>query len=149
MKIRDGLTVFYTNADNLLNKIDELKVRLQLKTFDALVVTEVYPKTGKSDDIQLSELHIDGYNIYRSNVESHSRGVIIYVSEQISSNIIVDLTNHPFSESVWVEIRWNKTDNLLLGIWEEYTGAPNQTVKITISYLKSLVLRLAKTLRIL
>ena len=115
VKIRDGLTVFYTNADNLLNKIDELKVRLQLKTFDALVVTEVYPKTGKSDDIQLSELQIDGYNIYRSNVESHSRGVIIYVSEQISSNIILDLTNHPFSESVWVEIRWNNTDNLLLG----------------------------------
>ena len=47
-----------------MNKIDELKVRLHLKPFDVLVVTEVYPKTGKSDDIQLSELHIDGYNIY-------------------------------------------------------------------------------------
>ena len=61
---KDGLSVFYTNADNLMNKIDELKVRLHLKPFDVLVVTEVYPKTGKSDDIQLSELHIDGYNIY-------------------------------------------------------------------------------------
>ena len=60
---KDGLSVFYTNADNLMNKIDELKVRLHLKPFDVLVVTEVYPKTGKSDDIQLSELHIDGYNI--------------------------------------------------------------------------------------
>ena len=60
---KDGLSVFYTNADNLINKIDELKVRLHLKPFD-LVVTEVYPKTGKSDDIQLSGLHIDGYNIY-------------------------------------------------------------------------------------
>lgn len=112
---REGLSVFYTNADNLLNKIDELKVRLQLKSFDVLVVTEVYPKTGKSDDIQLSELHIDGYNIYRSNVEGHSRGVVIYVSDHISSNIVLDLTNHKFSESVWVEIRWNKRDTLLLG----------------------------------
>ena len=65
---KDGLSVFYTNADNLMNKIDELKVRLHLKSFDVLVVTEVYPKTGKPDDIQLSELHIDGYNIFRSNV---------------------------------------------------------------------------------
>ena len=56
--------MLYTIADNLMNKIDELKVRLHLKPFDVLVVTEVYPKTGKSDDIQLSELHIDGYNIY-------------------------------------------------------------------------------------
>ena len=107
--------MFYTNADNLLNKIDELKVRLQLKPFDVLVVTEVYPKTGKSDEIQLSELHIEGYNIYRSNVEGHSRGVVIYVSDHISSNIVLDLTNHQFSESAWVEIRWNKGDNLLLG----------------------------------
>ena len=107
--------MFYTNADNLLNKINELKVRLQLKPFDVLVVTEVYPKTGKSDEIQLSELHIEGFNIYRSNVEGHSRGVVIYVSDHISSNIVLDLTNHQFSESVWVEIRWNKRDNLLLG----------------------------------
>ena len=57
----------------------------------------------------------DGYNLYRSNVESHSRGVVIYVSDVISSNIVLDLTNHQFSESVWVEIRWNKKDNLLLG----------------------------------
>ena len=112
---REGLLVFYTNADNLLNKIDELKVRLQLKPFDILVVTEVYPKTGKSDEIQLSELHIEGYNMYRSNVEGHSRGVVIYVSDHISSNIVLDLTNHQFSENVWVEIRWNKRDNLLLG----------------------------------
>ena len=63
---KDGLSVFYTNADNLMNKIDELKVRLHLKPFDVIVV---YPKTGKSDGIQLSELHINGYNIYRSNVK--------------------------------------------------------------------------------
>ena len=64
--------MFYTNADNLLNKIDEPKVRIQLKSFDVLVISEVYPKTGKSNDIHLTELHTDGYNIYRANVVDHS-----------------------------------------------------------------------------
>ena len=36
---KDALSVFYTNADNLLNKIDELKVRIQQKFFDVLVIT--------------------------------------------------------------------------------------------------------------
>ena len=44
---KDGLSVFYTNADNT-NKIDELKKRRHLKPFHALVVAEVYPKTEKS-----------------------------------------------------------------------------------------------------
>ena len=38
--------MFYTNADNLINKIDEHKVRFHLKPFDVLVVTEVYPNIG-------------------------------------------------------------------------------------------------------
>lgn len=35
----------YTNADNLLNKLDEVKTRVQLVT-DILVITEIYHKTG-------------------------------------------------------------------------------------------------------
>ena len=74
----DGLSIFYTNADNLLNKHDELKVRIQLRPFDVLVITEMYPKTGSSNDISDTELHIDGYCLYRSNIEDHSRGLVIY-----------------------------------------------------------------------
>ena len=95
-----------------MNKIDELKVKLHLKPFD---VNVVYPKTGKSYDIQLSELHIIGYNIYRSNVKAHCRGYVIYISDHILSNIVLDFTNHQFSENVWVEIRLNIGENLLLG----------------------------------
>ena len=90
-------------------------MRIKLKSFDVLVISEVYPPNWKTNDIQLSERHIDGYNIYRANVVDHSRGVVIYVSEHISSNIELDLTNDPFSEYVWVVIKWNKNDTLLLG----------------------------------
>ena len=58
-----GKAVFNTYADNLLKRIDELKVGLQLQCYDVIAITEVYPKTGKPDAIQLSVLHEDGYNM--------------------------------------------------------------------------------------
>ena len=41
-KLKDGLSLYYTNADNLLFKLDELKVRIQLVSPDILIITEIY-----------------------------------------------------------------------------------------------------------
>ena len=101
----DGfLKVFYTNADNLMNKLDELKVRTYDTNYDIIIITEVYPKFGDSRDIQNVELQIKGYNLYCSRVEKNSRGVIIYVKEVIRSDQNLVLTNYEFNESVWVNI---------------------------------------------
>ena len=53
--------------------------------------------------------------MYTSKVENRSRGIIIYVSDSHSSSLEDDLTNHSFTESVWVNIRYNNNDTLLLG----------------------------------
>ena len=42
--IHEGLTFLYINADNLINKIDELSARVDV----IMIITEVYPKTGDS-----------------------------------------------------------------------------------------------------
>ena len=47
---------FYTNADNLMNKLDELRVRASDSNFDVMVITEVYPKFGDSREILPAEL---------------------------------------------------------------------------------------------
>ena len=99
---KEGLSLYYTNADNLLFKLDKLKVRIQLVSPDILIITEIYPKTEKSSDIKDEEILIDNYTLYRSNVMENSRGVAIYVKETLSSTINVELTDHLFSESVWV-----------------------------------------------
>ena len=82
---------------------------------DILIITEIYPKMGKSTDITEEELHIDNYNLFRSNVKESSRGVAIYVKDTLSSSINLDLTDHLFSESVWVNIHINNKDNFLIG----------------------------------
>ena len=114
-RLKDGLSLYYTNADNLLFKLDELKVRIQLVSPDILIITEIYPKMGKSTDITEDELHIDNYSLFRSNVKESSRGVAIYVKDTLSSTINLDLTDHLFSESVWVNIHINDKDNFLIG----------------------------------
>ena len=99
----------------MLFKLDELKVRIQLVSPDILIITEIYPKMGKSTDITEEELHIDNYNLFRSNVKESSRGFAIYVKDTLSSTINLDLTDHLFSESVWVNIHINDKDNFLIG----------------------------------
>ena len=112
---REGLSLYYTNADNLLFKLDELKVRIELISPDILIITEIYPKTEKSTNITAEELQIENYTLYRSNVMDNSRGVAIYVKDNISSTLNTELTNHIFSESVWVNIQLSKTDTFLVG----------------------------------
>ena len=111
----DGMSIFYTNADNLVNKIDELKVRVILKRPDIIVITEVYPKSGESTDIFPSELNISGYNTFYSKVQKSSRGVIIYVKDSFTAEINDKLTNSKFQESVWVELYINNKDKVLIG----------------------------------
>ena len=112
---KEGLSLYYINADNLLFKLDELKVRIQLVSADVLIITEIYPKTEKSSDITDEEILIDNYTLYRSNVMENSRGLAIYVKETLSSTINVELTDHLFSESVWVNLRLNNKDTMLIG----------------------------------
>ena len=89
--VKEGLSIYYTNADSLLFKMDKLKVRIQLISPDILIITEVYPKTGKSSDVTDAELYIDNYTCYRSNTSENnrgrsntsenSRGVVIYIKD--------------------------------------------------------------------
>ena len=128
----DGfLKIFYTNADNLMNKLDELKVRSYDKNYDIIIITEVYPKFGDSRETQNVELQINGYNLYSSRVEKNSRGVIIYVKETIRSDKNIVLTNYDLNESVWVNIYLKNEQKLLIGgIYRSPNSSPENTIKM-------------------
>lgn len=109
------LSVFYTNADNVMNKRDELKIEVQRYNPDIIVVTELFPKTGKSTDIFISEMKIQGYGIVTSNVKVKSRGVCIMVRDSISYCECNQLTNTPFEEACFCVITLESNEKLLLG----------------------------------
>ena len=61
----DKLAVIYTNADNLLNKITELKLLISSMqtTPHIIAVTETKPKYVRNPLIK-SEFNINGYNLH-------------------------------------------------------------------------------------
>ena len=119
--IHEGLTFLYTNADNLINKMDELRARVVVTNPDIIIITEVYPQTCDSTEILPVELDITGYICFRSNVMKSSRGVVIYVKDIISAERRNNLSDSNFLESVWVDVNINKQDKILIGGTGFYT----------------------------
>ena len=52
---KSGLNIYYANVDSVLNKREELQVIVDNKDPDMIVLTEVYPKNVKPDDISQAE----------------------------------------------------------------------------------------------
>ena len=73
----------YTNADQLQNKLDELKVYISLLNADFIFITEVLPQLN-ADSLSCASMiyHIDGYNAFPST--DNGRGVIIYAKEDFN-----------------------------------------------------------------
>ena len=113
--MHEGLTVLYTNADNLINKMDEVRARVVVTNPDIIIIIEVYPKTCDSTEILPVELNIIGYICFRSNVKKTSRGAVIYVKNIISAEQRNNLSDSNFLESVWVDVNINKKDKILIG----------------------------------
>ena len=111
----DKLTIYYTNADNLLNKRNELQLIVASKQPDVLVITEIFPKNIESTKISQAELNLEGYYFYVNKVKDNSRGVILYIRNDIISYPCLEVENINFLESAWCVIRVGKNDKLLLG----------------------------------
>ena len=95
------MKVFYTNADQFLNKKEDLLMFLQGSNTDIVMITEMIPKQQKNK-IPLAMLHLEGYDMYINfNPEDENlgttgiRGTGIYVKNGLCSiEIIFEHTNH-------------------------------------------------------
>ena len=101
------MKVFYTNADQFLNKKD-LLMFLQGSNTDIIMIMEMIPKQQKNN-IPLAMLHLEGYDMYINlNPEDEYLGTTgihgtgIYVKNGLCSiEIIFEHTNH--NDQVWVD----------------------------------------------
>ena len=76
-----NLHCIYTNADSLLNKIEEFKIRFlsDENISDIIAITEVVPKNMRYT-LNNAEIELSGYELFPSNFPgSARRGVIIYM----------------------------------------------------------------------
>ena len=114
VKAFKGLNCFYTNADSLPNKLEELKGRMQSATekFDVIGITEIYPKNcrylpGKA------ELSIQGYELFLNEKKDNGRGIALYIRQDLRAEEV--RMEGEFRESIWTKIKLAGNDCLLIG----------------------------------
>ena len=116
---KPSLNCMYTNADQLLNKIEDLKVAISGSDIDIIMITEVIPKAQKNP-IPKCILNIEGYNLFlnfdctQENLgESGIRGVAIYIKNTIESEEVKLCNVH--KDHLWIEVKLKGNDKLLCG----------------------------------
>ena len=108
----ENYKIYYTNIDCMTSsKHKELELIMETENPDIIVITEVEAKNTRNK-IQESELQLTGYSLFH-NLETGSRGICVYVKEELNSN--ESDINPQFSESLWVEIKETVTKKTLVG----------------------------------
>ena len=109
----------YSNVDQLLNKVEDLKALIADNEPDIMLLTEIIPKAQKNE-IHEAQINIPGYqkfvNFKFTDQElgaSGKRGVAIYVNEDLETEEIKLQGN--YKDHVWTEIRLRNNDVLLCG----------------------------------
>ena len=106
-----SLQIFYTNADSLHNKIDELKLRVSTLQPDIIIITEAMPK-AKDSGVSHKELSIKGYNLTYNNQEG-GRGIVIYTGLHLVFKEVI--LGNIYKEHQIISIELKNKENLIIG----------------------------------
>ena len=104
---------FYTNADSILNKLDEFQGRIESNDYSIIGGTEVKPKRLRVT-INPAELALLGFDLFHNLTEDNGRGIALYIRESLKATQFLTFGT-TYQESVWAEITLKGTDILLVG----------------------------------
>ena len=103
------ISILYTNADCLNNKVSELSALAELNNLDIMCIAETLPKNILNRDNYIN-IEMEGYESLHSNT---GRGVSIYVKEGIKYERIEFRTQ--FCDNIWVKLKVRGNYSILLG----------------------------------
>ena len=132
---RHELVMYYTNADSLLNKRDELGEIVGRIDPDLIAITEVKPKVRSG--VMLAEFNIPGYDMFcNSGFEGTGRGTVLLVKSVLKPNPVTELTNNKFVESTWCTIINDKNDKILIGVIYRSPNSSNENNEALLDLIK-------------
>ena len=109
---RHQLKCFYTNANSVVTKIDELRRRTDKGEYDIIGITETWGRPDISD----AELAIEGYNMFRMDrQEGIGGGVLLYVNDKLQVSPYQIQQNISFQESLWCLVNCGKS-SIVVGV---------------------------------
>ena len=103
----------YTNADQYMNKRNEMNILVEEEQPDIIGITEVKPKQSRYK-ISESEIAIKGYELFH-NLGDEGRGVALLVKEEMNPTPN-DCLNSQFSENVFVDVTQGDGTALTVGL---------------------------------
>ena len=137
------LQIWYTNADQLQNKREDLAMVVCGEEPDAIFVTEVLPKASVLHTSAL--LSLPGYTLFSNFgtnmdelVGTGIRGMCIYLHDRLSPKASeVSFPDTNFSEQLWIRLNLEGSDTLYAGcIYRSPSGDPYQSVSDLIHLLE-------------
>ena len=125
-----NLKCFYTNADQLRNKMSELTVRVKNENPMLVGVTEVKPKRPTDDPIPAPEYSIENYEMFHKNLDNNTgRGMVLYTNNALKAEEVNLKTK--FEEFISVEIDLVGDDKLLVvQIYRSDSGTKENNEKL-------------------
>ena len=115
--------MFYTNADGLLNKRDELLIHIEEFQPKIIAITEIVPK--KVQEFIQWEYSLDRYDMFCN--ENPSRGVALYLDKTLNAQECI-LRDNTFKEAVLCHFETNDKEKCLVGC---IYRSPNSTEENT------------------
>ena len=106
------LKIAHLNIRSLPKHLDEFRILMQDNPFDVMCLTETWLNSKWSD----SELHIDGYNIIRSDRDDSQRGggTAIYYNSKLMARQRTDINPDLDIEATWLEITFPNRSRTLI-----------------------------------
>lgn len=104
-----GIRCAHLNVCSLPPKLDELRIMLKDLPIDILSLNETWLDESFDD----SELHVQGYNLHRTDRNRHGGGTLLYISEKFNFIHRSDIQT-PELEATWIQLNLPKTKPIII-----------------------------------
>ena len=115
LKIEKDFNIFHSNVDGLETKFENLHSFLNgsKSAMDVIAITE----TSEDNDLSfLSNIEMEGYDLFSTATLSAKGGVALYVRKEYKAHKHIDLNVKTKDfESIWFEIKNTNSKNIVCG----------------------------------
>ena len=113
-KVKNSLSVYYTNCRSILNKIDLLRGMACVEDFDIIALTETW--LDMSGKVFNTEVQIDGYTLFHKDRDHRKGGgVALYVRDTLQCCLNDKIKTDGKTETLWVDIK-DGSQTVVMGV---------------------------------
>ena len=113
----------YTNAESILGKWSEFKIRVDEQRPDIIGITESWCKNQPESPMYISRefLQLENYVLIRKDATDHRGSILLYIHQDIQAEEIEDIGEN-VSEAIWCKVKVNRETHLIGCVYRKGTS---------------------------